>query len=274
MAITTVDGYIASAKQIIPYIKTAGRTSVATGWYTMFDIAGNPGAGTLAGTSTANGVAVDDTVTGFPPINTFGGGATGYLTTVDFSSSVASRITLTDLLWKAGAYSYAAGTTAVTATALPARRPNSSYVGLQIWIEVSTAFSTGNAWTVSCTYYNQNGSGDGTRTTPALANMAAAALTAGRMYQLPLQAGDTGVSEIKSVVVTNNTTAMTAGAFNVLIVRPLWSGRVQIANGGDTHGLDKTGMVQVYDTTALYPIFAADSTAIGVPEMQIEIANG
>ena len=50
--------------------------------------------------------------------------------------------------------------------------------------------------------------------------MAAAALTLGKMFQLPLQAGDSGVQKIESVVVTNGTTAMTAGNFNVLVLRP------------------------------------------------------
>ena len=75
MAITTLDGYIASAKQLVPWIKTAARTTVAAGWFSLFELAGNPGAGTLAGSSTTAGVVPDDTVAGFPSLSTFGGGA-------------------------------------------------------------------------------------------------------------------------------------------------------------------------------------------------------
>ena len=275
MAITTFDGYVASAKQFVPYVKTAGRTTVAASWFTPFDLAGQPGAGTLAGTSTTAGVVPDATTAGMPTINAFGGGATGYLTQVGFSNTVASRIKVFDLLWKGGAYGFGAATTTVTAPpSYSARVPGGTdYSGTQIWIEVSTAFVTGNAWNVTVTYTNQAGAT--AKTTIAFGTaLAAAGLTLGRMYQLPLAAGDTGVQKIESVIVVNNVTAMTAGAFNVLVMRPLWTGRVPAAFGGDIHDLSKTGMTQVFATSALYPIINADSTALGVPELEMVVANG
>lgn len=48
MAITSRDGWFASAKQRALLYKTAARTTVAGGWFSMFELAGNPGAGTLA----------------------------------------------------------------------------------------------------------------------------------------------------------------------------------------------------------------------------------
>lgn len=273
MAITTFDGFIASAKQYLSYIKTPGRTTVANGWFSAFDLAGNPGAGTLAGTSTTAGVVPTDATAGCPTITDFAGGATGYLAQVDFGNTVASRIKIFDMLWKAGAYAFTGATTTVTAPpSYSSRMPGGDYGDTQIWIEVSTAFATGTAWTVSVTYTNQSGTTG--RTTPALATMAAAALTLGRMYQLPLQAGDTGVQKIESVIVTNGGTAMTAGAFNVLVLRPLWSGRVRIANDGDTHDFTKTGMPQLFQDSALIVAISADSTAMGVPELEFVIASG
>ncbi len=55
MAITTFDGFIAATKQYVSVAKTASRTSIAAAWFSVFDLAGNPGAGTLAGTSTTAG---------------------------------------------------------------------------------------------------------------------------------------------------------------------------------------------------------------------------
>jgi hypothetical protein len=78
MAISTLDGYIASAKQRIPLIKTASRTSVANIPFSVFDLAGNPGAGTLAGTSTAAGVVPTDATAGCPIINAYGSGTVSY----------------------------------------------------------------------------------------------------------------------------------------------------------------------------------------------------
>ena len=92
MAISTFDGFIASAKQYLSMMKTASRTTVATGWFSLFDLAGNPGAGVLAGTSTAAGVVPTDATAGCPIINAFGASAVGYLAQVDFGGSVAARL--------------------------------------------------------------------------------------------------------------------------------------------------------------------------------------
>lgn len=274
MTITTFDGLIASAKNSITLMKTASRTSVAASWFSVFDLAGNPGAGVLAGTSTTAGVVPTDATAGCPLIDAFGAGNTGYIAHVDYGSSVACRIKLFDMVWKGGAYGFAAGTTTVTAPpSYASRMPGGSYNDTQIWIEVSTAFVTGNNWNVTVTYTNQ--SGTTARTTTAFGTaLAAAGLTLGRMYQLPLQSGDTGVQKIESVIVTNGATAMTAGAFNVLVMRPLWSGRVRIANDGDVHDLTKTGMAEVFADSALVIAVNADSTATGIPELEITIANG
>ena len=67
---------------------------------------------------------------------------------------------------------------------------------------------------------------------------------------------------------------MLAGNFNVLILRPVWTtGRIQIANGGDTHDYLKTGLPIIYNTSAFYLMVQADSTATGLPELNLEIAS-
>ena len=92
MAISTFDGFIASTKQYLSMMKTTSRTSIATGWFSVFDVAGNPGAGVLAGTSAAAGVVPTDATAGCPTIDAFGGSAVGYLAQVDYGSSVACRM--------------------------------------------------------------------------------------------------------------------------------------------------------------------------------------
>jgi hypothetical protein len=96
------------------------------------------------------------------------------------------------------------------------------------------------------------------------------ALTAGKCWQLPLAAGGSSVKTITNVAGT----VASAGTFNVMVLRPLWDGRVQIANGGDVHDILRTGMVQVYDTSALMMLVACDSTALGLPDMTLHIING
>lgn len=263
MAISTLDGLIAATKQRIPLVKTASRTTIAAMPFSVFELAGNPGAGTLAGSSTAAGVVPTDATTGFPTI-TFSTG-TGYISAIDFGNSVASRITIHDMLFKAGAYAFNAATSLASQPSYSSRVPGGTdYRGTQIWIETVTAF-TGNM-SIAVTYTNQDGTAG--RTTGTVAT--GVAPTLGRMIQLPLQAGDSGVQKIESVTAT----VATVGTFNVLVLRPLWSGRVKIANDGDTHGPDKTGMPIIYSDSALFPVIHADSTSSGIPELQIEVANG
>jgi hypothetical protein len=147
------------------------------------------------------------------------------------------------------------------------------FTNTEIWIEVSTAFVTGTAWQVQVTYTNQSGTTG--RTSIILPAAAAAALPQGRMYQIALQAGDTGVQKIESVIVTNGGTAMTAGAFNVLVIRPLWTGRVPLANFSDMHDYLRVGMPRVFDTSALQICINPDSTATGASvELMLTVANG
>jgi hypothetical protein len=276
MSISTLDQYIGANKQRIEYVKTAARTTVAAVPFTMFDLAGQPGSGTLAGTSTTAPVMPTDNTAGFPFIYFTSG--TTYLSKIEFNNSVASRLALFDMLSKSGAYAYSAGTTSIsTPLDISSRCPdvNGGSWGAtnEIWVEVSTAFVTGTAWQVQVNYTSSTGATG--HSTVISATQAAAALTLGKMFQLALASGDTGVEKIESVTVTNGGTAMTAGAFNVLILRPLWtSGRVPIANGSDIHDMLKTGLPIVYNTSALFLQVFADSTSTGTPECNIELANG
>lgn len=263
MAITTFDQLIGAAKQYCSWVKTATRTTIAAAWFGLTELAGNPGAGTLAGTSTTAGVVPTDATAGFPTIDAFGGGATGYLAQVDFGSSVASRLKMSDMVFKAGAYAFNANTALTAQPSYAGRMPGGSYKDTQIWVEAVTAF-TGNP-TFTITYTNQDGVGSRTAT-----RAAGLAPTLGRRLQIPLQAGDTGVQKIDNVACS----VATVGTFNVLVLRPLWSGRVKIANDGDVHGPDKTMLPIVFADSALDVMCAADSTSSGVPELEFVIANG
>ena len=277
MAITTLDQYIAAVKQRIRIIKTAARVTVATIPFSLFGLAGSPSGGVLAGTSTTVGVVPTDATAGCPPI-LFSTGV-GYLSKVEYGASVAQRLSIFDMLFKAGAYTYAAATvTLSTQPAISQRCPDYPGSGtvfgsqMEIWIEVVTAFVTGTAWQVQVTYTDSNGTAG--RTSVISVAQAAAALTLGKMFMLTLQADDTGVQKIESVIITNGGTAMTAGTFNVLILRPMWtSGRVRVANDSNVHDLLGTGMPIVYTDSALVLVSAADSTSSGIPEVVFEIAS-
>src|SRR5689334_23274667 len=185
--LSSLDDYIASKKQVVPLIKTTTRTTVATGWFSMFDVAGQPGAGVLAGgETTPPGLGVGrvptDAIPGYPSIGPFDAGATGYLSRIEFANSVACRVALFDRLWVGGAYGFGAAQ-AVTPPSFASRVPDGDYRGLELWVEQVTA-ATGNQ-AVNVSYTDQDGNAG---STGALG--IGAAPTVGRCWQLPLAAGD------------------------------------------------------------------------------------
>ena len=262
MTISTLDQLLAAQLQRITLLKTGSRTSVAAIPFSVFDQAVNPGAGTLAGTSTTTGVVPTDATSGCPTINAFGTSATGYITRIEASNTVACRITLYDMLWKGGAYAYNAATTGNTPTSYASRLPNTDYKGLELWLEQVTA-ATG-IQSVAVNYNNQDGSAKVTPTTSQ-----GTAGIVGRMTKIPLAAGDTGIQGVTGVTGT----VATAGTFNILVLRPLGEARIRVANDGVVQDALGTGMPIVYADSALMMIVTADGTATGLPDVQIDIRN-
>lgn len=270
MAIATLNDYIAAHKQRCVLDKITSRTTGGVQSFSCFDIAGNPGPGTLAGANTANGVVPTDATAGYPLIHAFAGGAKGYLSKVEWAWSVAGRIELYDRLFVAGNYSYTASAFSdVTLTAQPSfsgRVPtvggSPDYAGLELWVE-NVATSTGNL-DVRVDYLDDTGAaGD----TGAVGVGAVAAL--GRCWRLPLQAGHKGVSGITRV----RAGTASVGNFNVMILRSLWSCRVKVAGDGGIDDFVKTGLPDVFDTTALYALFTPDGASTSQPALKIEIAS-
>jgi len=265
--ITSLDAYINAAKARVMLGKTASRTTVAAIPFSVFELAGSPGAGTLAGANTANGVVPTDATAGFPTIPYSSGDV--QLGSIQFASSVASRLELYDCLFKAGAYAFNANTTLASQPSFASRCPDypgSGAVfgkGNEIWIEAVTAF-TGNP-SFQINYLDQDGNAGDSGVVAS-----GAALTVGRMFRIPLAAGDSGVSQITQV----RCTVATVGTFNVLVLRPLWNaGRVPVASFGDVHDMLKVGLPEIFVDSALFMQVTADSTASGIPDLRIEVIN-
>lgn len=266
------DQYFAAQKQDLILRKTASRTAIAQGWFSVFDVAGEPGAGVLAGTNTAAGVVPTDAIAGYPPINAFGASAIGRLTRVDFSSSVACRLRVYDRLFVAGAYAFNANTTLAGqpsyASRINLRNPANDtdandYKNLELWAEMVTA-ATGNQ-SVAVTYTDQDGNTGATTGAIGIG----AAQTVGRCWQLPLASGDSGVQQITNVTGS----IATVGTFNVMVLRPLCSMRIPVAGAGATWDAFLTGMKQIFADSSLFCMVCPDSTATGVFDLELQIAN-
>lgn len=261
MAITSLDGYIGATKQNLVYQKTSTVTSVANQFTGVFQVAGNPGAGTLAVGDTTNGIIPTDATAGYPVINAFGGGATGYITRVEYSNSVLSNLILFDVVYAIGALAFNVNVSP-TSPSWSAKNGGTN-VGLELWIEAVTAF-TGNQ-SIQVNYTDQDGNaGD----TGVIATGVAPIVS--RMFQIPLAAGDNGLSSITQI----RSTVSSAGTFNLYVLRRLWANRVILANALFNDDLLKTGMPIVYADSALKLVVQPDSTSSGSPRLIYEVANG
>jgi len=261
MTITTLNGLIAAKKRNIPMQKTASRTAVANIPFSVFDQAGNPGAGTMAVGNTANGIVPTDAVAGYPAIAT--PDATLYLNRILARSSVACWLDVYDCLFSAGAYTFNADVTLASQPSFAGRVPNTDYNGLELWLEAATQF-TGNQ-SIQINYLDQDGNaGD----TGVIATGVAPIL--GRMYQVPFAAGDSGIQQVTRV----RSSVATVGTFNVHVMRWLWGCRVNSANQGVVDSLLKTGLAQIYGDSALRLVVTADSTATGLPALRMESVDG
>lgn len=277
MAILSEADYLSARKQRITLTKTQTATSVAAQPHTLWDRTGNPAAGALAVGNTANGLVPSDATTGAPTINDFAAGAEGYLTSVIFGSTVACRLELFDRLFHVGSINLnSLATTTLTAQPSFASRVTlydpitdtsaADYKGLRIFVEINAAVSA-TATTVSVSYTSQDGTSG--RSTGATASLSG--FVTGRLVELPLQAGDTGVQRIDSVTVGG--VVATTGTVNIVVARPLWYGRIRSANDGDAHGWAQIGLQQIFQDSCLWLVCAADSTSTGVPELLVEIAS-
>lgn len=263
MPILTLDDYIGAQKQKVIIRKTAAFSTVAAMYGETLHIAGNPGAGTLAGTSVAAGVVQTDALAGYPIIKDFPGGGKGYISNIWYKNDRACTIKLVDILWKGGAYPFNANQALTGQPSYASRVPGGTdFNGLELWVEAVTAFTGNMAPTIQ--YTDQDGNA-GTTGSVALGF----APIVGRMAQLPLASGDTGIRSITNVACGT----ATVGTFNVLVVRPLWEGDIRIANAGGVHTMLETGMPEVWADSALCLFVAGDSTSSGIPSVTIEIAS-
>ncbi len=269
MTISTRDQLLAAAKQRIRLIKTAAATTVATIPFSTFDLAGAPGAGSLAIGNITAGLVPTDADAGYPVINAFGGGNAGILSSVEFGNSVACRATLYDRVYHVGSVPLTALATTNFSSqpSFAARLPGTDYTNLEFFLEINVAVSA-TATTVAVGYTRDDGTAG--RTTGATASLSG--FTTRRLVLLNLQAGDKGLQKIESVTVGG--TVASAGSVNVVVARRLWSNRMKAANDGGLDGPDKTGTPPVYETSALWLVIEADGTSSGVPEITATIANG
>lgn len=145
------------------------------------------------------------------------------------------------------------GNKTIDTVALP-RYAGTDALGVQVWIEVTTAVSAGTPAITLNSYTAQ----DGTTGRSGAALTLSATPTAHAMYQLPLQSGDLGVRSVETI---NVGVAGTSGVVNVVLVKPLvqipliasqWN---EVSLVSQLHSLPR-----VYDGASLGFAFLASTT--------------
>ncbi len=274
MPILTRDALIGAAKVIRPNYKTTTRTTVAGGWFSMYDIAGNIGAGVLAGrettpaANTAGRIQIP-TLAGssYPNIPFSVGGNRTHLSRLQVSNTVISQIAIYDCLWAGGTYTFNANVNVTSpswASRVSYNGGSADYSGLEIWAETVTAATGNQTWNV--TYTDQGGASGSTGAVGI-----GAAPTVGRCWQLPLAAGDTGLQAITNV--TGGTGS--AGTANILVLRPLVRVYVPVANQVIVMNYTDLGLPEIFNDSALMWLSMAPSgTSSGAPWVEYQLANG
>lgn len=268
MAITTADGLVGAARQLIPIVKSTNTPGGTFFWLSSLNVAGAPGAGSLSVGNTSAGLVPTSATAGFPVVNAFGGGNTGYLAAAAYSANLAGRIYLKDRLYHVGSISCTtlATTTLASQPSATGRMPDGAGAGCEIWVEVNTGVSN-TATSIQVTYTNSAGTTGQTSAAVLVQNFVSS-----RVIQVPLAAGDSGVQKIESVIVGG--TVATTGSVNVIIARPLATLRVPVNGGGDTIGFDRTGLPIVYDTSALWTVWSCDTNSVAIYDLLMSIVNG
>lgn len=267
MPITTMDQLIAALPgQRQHYMKTQAQVTVAGQWSSLWDRAGRPGAGSFAIGNVAAGVIPTKATAGAIPFTNPVALLKNYLASLNGNSSVASVVMLYDRLWHAGSF----GLGALGAQALAGQpaltRPDAAGEDAEIWLEIASAFAAG-ATTIEVTYTNSLGVAG--RTTGASAPLASVII--GRMFPMPLQAGDTGVQKIESIIVGG---ATNTGTVNVLLLRKLAQGSMPaVATGFDKDSF-ALGLPEISPDACLAVAVLPLSTSSGTPMLELGIATG
>jgi hypothetical protein len=266
---------IASTNQLLAAMTSARRVRMlkqaafATSPYwahSLLDVAGAPGPASSLSPGNVNGVVPVAGDPGYPRLFSFGG-QEGYIARAEAFWSVTGRLMVFDRLWVGGAYTFNANQ-AVAMPSIAARVPDWRQV--ELWAETVTTIT--GTLVLNVGYTNQALAS----VTTGLQNMQQANGGPRRCVRIGLAAGDTEVRAVNSVVASS----MTAGTFNLMLLRRLFTMRFDGFFGGSgsytTRVLDalQLPLTRIYETSALYFMFVPDSSSSGYGDVDLDIVTG
>lgn len=225
MAIASVDDIaaaLAAPAQRIPYMKAITAPKAAGSFQSSWLAAGQPGAGAASPAFNAGaGYTCDKSTTGALPYTN--GSVQNWLARISAMCSQPGVIVLADRLWSCSGMGFAASTyTVTTPGSLPARITDNG-VGCELWVEQFAAAGAASG-TLTANYVNTAAASKA-----GVIGAVVSAPVIGQMQQVPLQAGDTGVKQLTSVV---NSATWTSGSWGMTILKRLAEIPIGIAGAG------------------------------------------
>lgn len=204
--------------------------------------------------------------TGFPRW-TANGATKTYVGRWGSTLATVGTLHLYDLLFAASGFSGASASaqTITSPAALPTR--NSTGSGAELWIGCSSAIGA-TAHNVTVQYTNQaNTSGRNSVSTAGIASM-----PANRLYQVPLQSGDTGIKSVQGL--TLSVSSGTAGNLWVLVMNRIASLAGTVANVGITLDFAQLALPNIDDESCLVFVNQGSTTSSGVIMGQMSVLQG
>lgn len=256
MAITTLDGAIAGMQWPRFITKAVTPTMVAGRPQSLWQLAGNPGAG--AYDSTLNGVVLDSTsaqVAGQLDFRNPGSGST-YLARLQASATISGTLILADRLWHNGGYTITStAAQAITSPTFPARdnAGTTNGDGVLLGVEIATACGAA-APTLTVSYTNSAGTAGRTATN---AFPTANSPTAGGFFPIGLQAGDIGVRSVQSLTLS---ASWVSGTIALVAYRPLAA--LELTGALTPNAIDAitSGMPKLYNGSVPFLLFVPSTT--------------
>lgn len=258
MAIATLDGAAAGARQLAPMLKTAYTTAVTGRPLSLWGLAGVPGAGSYSGSLSGATLSSSDSGS-----LTRGNPASGnsYLHTLAGSCSVAGQLILIDRLWNNGGITISSNSPqTVNSVTWPSRCPTSatddtpSTNGFQILIGVEVSAQTGSG-TPTLTVGYTNSAGTASRTATNII-ATTASTTASTFHPIGLQAGDQGVRSVQTFTLS---ATWTSGTINLVAYRVLASLAISTAGINQLDFLSG-GAPRIYDSSCLSYLWIPTTT--------------
>lgn len=253
MAITTLDGAIAGMKAPRHIAKALTGTLVAGRPVTLWGLAGRPGAGAYNGT--LNGVTLSSPQNGQLPFTNPVSGNT-YLAKLAAAATQPGLLVLADRLWHNGGFTITSTAAQnITSPTWPARDAAGSTDGDGVLLAVEVSALVGAAApTITISYTNQAGTAGRSATNIIATNNSA---IAGTMYEIGLQAGDTGVRSVQSLTLS---ASQISGTINLVAYRILATVELPIAGIPQAVDVLTAGMPRLFDSSVPYLYFVPSTT--------------